>query len=156
MNSYSPFVRHCISEDNQTATSQNQFEDNYHGILTHRGEIKVAKFDVKQEILHIDDNGTVLVRGRGKAYITLIHAKLLPLIRYAERGDIGFIKFKRGEAFIVGFRKNKEMVWMSKPARLYPKPEPVNINPKLILIGSILFALIIGWIGISTSTYGGL
>ena len=34
---------------------------------------------------------------------------------------------------------------MSKPARLYPKPEPVNI-----------FALIIGWIGISTSTYGGL
>ena len=94
MNSYSPFVRHCISEDNQTATS----------------EIKVAKFDVKQEILHIDDNGTVLVRGRGKAYITLIHAKLLPLIRYAERGDIGFIKFKREEAFIVGFRKNKEMV----------------------------------------------
>ena len=87
-------------------TSDNQFEDNYHGILTHSGEIKVAKFDVKQEILHIDDNGTVLVRGRGKAYITLIHVKLLPLIRYAERGDIGFIKFRRGEAFIVGFRKN--------------------------------------------------
>ena len=90
-------------------TSQNQFEDNYHGILTHSGEIKVAKFDVKQEILHIDDNGTVLVRGRGKAYITLIHVKLLPLIRYAERGDIGFIKFRRGEAFIVGFRKNPEV-----------------------------------------------
>ena len=45
---------------------------------------------------------------------------------------------------------------MSKPARLYPKPEPVNINPKLILIGSILFASIIGLIGISTSTFGGL
>ena len=90
-------------------TSQNQFEDNYHGILTHSGEIKVAKFDVKQEILHIDDNGTVLVRGRGKAYIALIHVKLLPLIRYAERGDIGFIKFRRGESFIVGFRKNPEV-----------------------------------------------
>ena len=44
-----------------------------------------------------------------KAYITLIHVKLLPLIRYAERGDIGFIKFRRGEAFIVGFRKNPEV-----------------------------------------------
>ena len=43
---------------------------------------------------------------------------------------------------------------MSKPVRLYPKPEPVNINPKLILIGSILFALVLGWIGITTS-YGG-
>ena len=45
---------------------------------------------------------------------------------------------------------------MSKPARLYPKPEPMNINPKLILIGSILFALIIGWIGIATSNFGGI
>ncbi len=45
---------------------------------------------------------------------------------------------------------------MSKPARLYPKPEPVNINPKLILIGSILFALIIGWIGIATSNFRGI
>lgn len=43
---------------------------------------------------------------------------------------------------------------MSKPARLYPKPEPINVNPRLILIGSILFALVIGWIGIITSTVG--
>ena len=48
----------------------------------------------------------VLVRGRKKAYPTLIHAKLLPLIHYAAKGDIGFVKFRRGEAFIVGFRKN--------------------------------------------------
>ena len=38
---------------------------------------------------------------------------------------------------------------MSKPARLYPKPEPIAINPRLIIIGSgvtgtIFF--IIGWI----------
>ena len=39
----------------------NQFEDNYHGILTHSGEIKVAKGDVEQEILYIDDDGIVLV-----------------------------------------------------------------------------------------------
>ena len=43
---------------------------------------------------------------------------------------------------------------MTKPARLYPKEEPMNLNPKLIFIGSILFALIIGWIGIATSTGG--
>ena len=97
MNSYSP--NHEIDH--------NQFKDNYHGILTHKGEIKVAKGDVEQEILHIDDNGTVLVMGRKKAYTTLIHVKLLPLIQYAAKGDVGFVKFRRGEAFIVGFRKNK-------------------------------------------------
>ena len=88
-------------------TTVNQFENNYHGILTHNGEIKVAKCDVEQTILHIDDNGTVLVMGREKSYSTLIHVKLLPLIHYASKGDIGFVKFRRGEAFIVGFRKNK-------------------------------------------------
>ena len=50
--------------------------------------------------------------------------------------------------------KINELAKMSKPARLYPKPEPMNINPRLILIGSILFALVIGWIGIITSTVG--
>lgn len=87
--------------------SINQFEDNYFGILTHNGEIKVAKGDVEQKILHIDDNGTVLVKGRKNTYPTLIHAKLLPLIQYASKGDIAFVKFRRGEAFIVGFRKNR-------------------------------------------------
>jgi hypothetical protein len=43
---------------------------------------------------------------------------------------------------------------MPKPARLYPKPEPMNINPKLIFIGSMVFAIVIGWIGIATSTGG--
>ena len=94
MNSYSPI-------------DQNQFEDNYHGILTHKGEIKVAKGDVEQEILYIDDDGIVLVDGGKKAYQTIIHSKLLSLIQYASEGDIGLIKFMRGEAFIVGFRKNR-------------------------------------------------
>ena len=106
MSSYSPFAEHNISEVDKI-TSPNQFEDNYHGILTHKGEIKVAKGDVEQQILHIDDNGTVLVRGRKNTYATQIHVKLLPLIQYASKGDIGFVKFRRGEAFIVGFRKIK-------------------------------------------------
>lgn len=43
---------------------------------------------------------------------------------------------------------------MTKPARLYPKEEPMNLNPKVIFIGSMIFAVIIGWIGIATSTGG--
>ena len=88
-------------------TSINQFEDNFCGILTHSGEIKIAKGDVEQEILYIDDDGIVLVDGGKKAYQTVIHSKLLPLIHYATAGDTGFIKFIRGEAYIVGFRKNR-------------------------------------------------
>ena len=85
----------------------NPFVENTDGILTHSGEIKVAKGGVEQKILYITDEGSVLVRGRKSSYSALIHAKLLPLIKYAEKGDVGFIKFRRGEAFIVGFRKNK-------------------------------------------------
>ncbi|MBR5504096.1 MAG: hypothetical protein IKV87_06620 [Methanobrevibacter sp.] len=85
----------------------NQFEDNYHGVLTHNGEIKVAKGDVEQEILYIDDDGIVLVDGGKKAYQTIIHSKLLSLIQYAKEGDTAFVKFIKGESYIVGFRKNK-------------------------------------------------
>ena len=85
----------------------NQFEDNYHGILTHSGEIKAAKGDIEQEILYIDEDGIVLVDGGKKAYQTIIHSKLLSLIQYAAEGDIGLIKFIRGEPFIVGLRKRR-------------------------------------------------
>lgn len=105
MSRYSPFAKHCIHED--MADLPNQFQENFHGILTHNGEIKVAKGDVEQEILYIDDDGIVLVDVGKKAYQTLIHSKLLGLIHYATEGDIGLIKFIRGEAFIVGFRKNR-------------------------------------------------
>lgn len=43
---------------------------------------------------------------------------------------------------------------MSKPARLYPKEEPMDPNPRLILIGSIVFAIAIGWIGMITAYKG--
>lgn len=43
---------------------------------------------------------------------------------------------------------------MPKPARLYSKEEPMDPNPKMIFIGSIVFAVAIGWIGIATSTGG--
>lgn len=85
----------------------NQFVENTEGILTHDGEIKVAKGGIKQKILDISENGSVMVRGRKKSYHALVHVKLLPLIQYANKGDTGFIKFKNGEAFIIGFKKNK-------------------------------------------------
>ncbi|MBR0369745.1 MAG: hypothetical protein IJH63_03335 [Methanobrevibacter sp.] len=87
--------------------SVNPFVENTDGILTHSGEIKVAKGGVEQRILNISDEGNVLMRGRKNSYTALIHVKLLPLIKYAEKGDVGFIKFRRGEPFIVGFRKQK-------------------------------------------------
>lgn len=87
--------------------SVNPFVENTDGILTHSGEIKVAKGGVEQKILDINDKGSVLVRGRKNSYTALIHVKLLPLIKYAEKGDVGFIKFRRGEPFITGFRKEK-------------------------------------------------
>ena len=42
---------------------------------------------------------------------------------------------------------------MSKPARLYPKKE-MKLNPKMIGIGSIIFAIAIGWIGFATANFG--
>ena len=37
---------------------------------------------------------------------------------------------------------------MSKPASLYPKPEPMYVNPKFIYFGCVLFAIfffMVGW-----------
>jgi len=43
---------------------------------------------------------------------------------------------------------------MSKPARLYPKEELMRPNPKMIWIGSFIFAIAIGWFGITTASFG--
>ena len=42
-----------------------------------------------------------------------------------------------------------------KPARLYPKKE-MKLNPKMIWMGSIIFAIAIGWIGFATASFGAL
>ncbi len=86
------------------------FVENTDGILTHSGEVRVAKGGVKQKILNVSDQRSVLVMGRRKSYPASIHAELLPLIQYAEKGDTAFVKFKNNEAFIVGFRKNPNRV----------------------------------------------
>jgi len=40
-----------------------------------------------------------------------------------------------------------------KPKRLYPKKE-IKLNPKMIWIGSIIFAIAIGWIRFATTSFG--
>ena len=40
-----------------------------------------------------------------------------------------------------------------KPARLYPKKE-MKLNPKMIWMGSVIFAIAIGWIGFATASFG--
>ena len=89
--------------------SINPFVENTDGVLTHNGEVRVAKGGVKQKIMNISGNGKVQVMGRKRAYIATIHAKLLPLINFADKGDLGFIKFKNNEAYIVGFKKTKRV-----------------------------------------------
>lgn len=89
--------------------SVSPFVENTDGILTHKGEVRVAKGGVKQRILNISGNGKVQVMGRKRAYIASIHAKLLPLMNFADKGDLGFIKFKNNEAFIVGFKKIRKV-----------------------------------------------
>ncbi len=43
---------------------------------------------------------------------------------------------------------------MSKPARLYPKPEPMTINPRLMLIGCSVCSVIFFTIGWTFQTIG--
>lgn len=41
-----------------------------------------------------------------------------------------------------------EVILMSKPASLYPKPEPLSVDSRFIYLGCIAFAIvffIVGW-----------
>lgn len=91
----------------------NQFKDNYHGVLDHNGTIKVAGYDVEQTVIKILKN-EIVVRGVGKKYICQIHKNLKDTICFMDAGDIAFVKFRKGVAWIVGFQKtpkpNEEIV----------------------------------------------
>lgn len=87
-----------------TETTINQFVQNYNGILTHDGWVKVAEGNVKQKILHLNKDN-VLVKGRRNSYTCSIHVELYPLIRFITPGDIGLIKFRNGCGWLVGFHK---------------------------------------------------
>ena len=85
----------------------NDFNQNTDGILTHNGEIKVAKGGVEQKLLNVFKEENVLVQNRhGKSYACEIHYKLRNMIKFAKKGDTAFIRFKMGKPYIIGFRKN--------------------------------------------------
>ena len=42
---------------------------------------------------------------------------------------------------------------MTKPARLYPKPEPITINPRFLLIGCTITSTIFFVVGIIFSNF---
>ena len=83
------------------------FNENYNGVLNHNGTFMVAKTPIKQEILHINGKESIRVKGRRKGYNCKIHKGMLSLLDFVEKGDIGFIKFRNGEAWFVGFQKKK-------------------------------------------------
>ena len=83
-----------------------RFHENFDGILNHDGSLKVAKSEIIQPILHID-NRNVLVKGRKNSYIAEIHKDLYTFMIFVEKGDYAFIKWKKGKAWMVGFQKKK-------------------------------------------------
>ena len=87
-------------------------QDNHFGILDHNGIIKVAKTEIKATVLHInkDKNGgviDVLVKGKKGSYVAQIHKGIRNMMLFVEKGDLAFIKWKNGQAWFVGFQKNK-------------------------------------------------
>lgn len=91
----------------------NAFKNNYHGILSHDGELKVAGYTTSATIKYINRNKNgdavnVLIKGTDKNYIAEIHKDLKSDMVFCDIGDTGFIKFRKGTAWLVGFRKSKK------------------------------------------------
>lgn len=87
----------------------NVFAENYHGILTHDGSVNVAKSKIKGKILFLDID-EVLVTSRTnthKSYTAKIHKDLYPMMKFCEVGDTANIKFSKGEAWLVGYKKQQ-------------------------------------------------
>ena len=82
------------------------FSENYHGILTHDGWIKVAKFRITAKVLDIGKT-TILVKGKTgkKSYHCNIHKNLKTDNKFLDGGDTVGIKWNMGRPYIVAFRK---------------------------------------------------
>ena len=88
--------------------SNKAFKENYHGILTHDGWIRVAKFNITAKILNIQGNGKIQVRGNtGKgSFICDVHKKLRKDIKFMAENDLVGIKWNCGNPYVVGYRKS--------------------------------------------------
>ena len=84
--------------------SQSAFTENYHGVLTHDGAVKVAKTHITAKILNISKR-TVQVKGNKGSYHCEIHKDLYPFMKFIDVGDTAFVKWKQGKSWFVGFQK---------------------------------------------------
>ena len=84
----------------------NAFKSNYHGLLDHDGWIKVAKANVKGEILYFDKTHVRVKSKTGKhGYNCNIHKDMKEFLYLLDIGDEALIKWKSGKPYFVGFRK---------------------------------------------------
>lgn len=82
------------------------FENNYHGILTHDGWIKVAKFNITARILNIGENQIQVKGNKGKgSYVCNIHKNLKSDVKFMGKDDTVGIKWNCGHPYIVAYRK---------------------------------------------------
>ena len=82
------------------------FKENYHGVLSHDGWIKVAKFTITAKILNIG-NGKIRVEGRtGKGnYTCELHKNLKDDLKFMAKNDQVGIKWNCGKPYVVAYRK---------------------------------------------------
>ncbi len=104
-------------------TKNTIFSENYNGILTHDGWVKVAKFNITAKILNIQDK-TVTVKNSKKSYNCDIHKNLLKDVVYMEKGDLAGIKWNMGKPYVVVYQKQT-----AKPVEENPTGDaPTNTN----------------------------
>lgn len=101
------------------------FKENYHGVLTHDGSVKVAKSNITAKILDINGR-TVLVKNKQGSYPCEIHKDMYPLMRYVEKGDTAFVKWRNGKSWFIGYQKKNADKTENKPTGDKPVSENMD------------------------------
>ncbi|WP_458454399.1 hypothetical protein [Methanobrevibacter sp.] len=104
----------------------NAFKANYHGILTHDGIIQVAGYNAKGIIKNISKNKVLIKGHKPKSYVANVHKDLRKEMWTVTAGDTGFIKFRKGEAWLVGFQKKTYDKTENQPAGDAPVTSKTN------------------------------
>ena len=79
---------------------KSNFIENYYGILTHDGSVKVAKPKITGEIQTINKKQAIVKNKQGNHIICDIHKKIQSLMRYAHKGDLALINLRKNKSWI--------------------------------------------------------
>ena len=87
-----------------------QYSENFHGVLTHDGWVRVAKSNITAKIVNIyRDNIRVkqfnTTKNKMVQYNCIVHKNLRQDIKYLAVNDTVSVKFNCGRPYIVGYRK---------------------------------------------------